>query len=309
MGLMSMYENSAPTLSMNGVDQRNYNPVIAGSMQPVSQLQMSNPTDPMMQDQLTAANVGNLSHGVNALLGRGYQPYWNETGGPEGESTFHTNLEPAKNLASLFGVNSSAYDLTGRQGASSFINDLNTATNPYYSVSGLSRSWAPNPNDARQAATTLYQNNGQGQLQQAAPSTFYSAPRTGGFLRQNADEISGILGTVLPAFGGWAGILGQGATGTLTAGGGLGLTGGLSSAIGNTATNALVNAGVGSLINGTGGQGFLSSLAGGGLNSLAGNALGGLSNTLGSNVTDLLRGGMNAYGRTLGRAGLSSMFR
>jgi hypothetical protein len=306
-GLMSMYENSAPTFDMGGIDQRNYNPILAGSMQPISQMINNNPTDAGLRDQMTAANVGNLSHGVNALLGRGYQPYWNEIGGAEGETNFRTNLEPAKNLASLFNIDPGKYDLTGRQGASSFINDLNTATNPYYSVSGLSRSWAPNPNDARQAATTLYQQNPQGQLQQAAPSSFYSAPRTGGFLRQNADEISGILSAVLPAFGGWAGLLGQGASGTLTAGGGLGLTGGLSSAVGNTATNALVNAGMGSLLSGNGTQGFLSSLASGGLNSALGSGIGNLG--LGSNVTDLLRGGLNAYNSTAGRAGLSSMFR
>lgn len=287
--------------------------------------------DPMLQAAIKNGNSGSLTRGVQAFLGNTYNPGHYEQNGAE--STYVDNSQPLFGLAHDLGFNMSNYrpaannqandfwamrgiaDPQGGTSTNQLMNQLNDYTKDYYGVSGMSSGWDGGKNGYRGAASTLYKDNGQGQLQAASLPQMFKAKENSGFFKQEAGrELLTALSMVMPAFGGAAGLLGQGAAGTLSAGSGLGATSGLASAIGTGATNALVNAGSNYLLSGGRGGigGILGSLGGAGLsaagNSLMGNA-GGLSdffNTANAGSMGSVYNPMQGLNQMMSSTGLSN---
>lgn len=188
-------------------------------------------------------------------------------------------------------------------GKRALYDDLNSYLKDYWGVSGKD----PQASYGDKAATrALYKDDGTGNLQAVSnPRVYGKAPKDNGFIGK---ESLTALSLALPMFGGWAGMLGQGAAGTLSAGQGLGLTSSLGSTIGTGAANALVNAGMGTLMNGGGGQGFLQSLLtqglGAGVNSaMGGSGLSNMFNTANPGASTF--NPMQAFQQGLGRIGLA----
>lgn len=271
---------STPWTGMNGVTapgQQTQYTANPGSM------------DSMLGATLSAGHAGNIDRGAAAFLGAGYNPWAKEiTNSGDYVSNPNQPLSALYDTARGLGMDTSKYStelggvdmrgnrLTGSSGqpdAVDLYNDLNNYARDYVSVGGLSNGWAGGP--ANNSSRTIYKDVG-GKLLPTTRPMFHMDNVDNGLISR--DAIQG-MSLMLPAFGGWAGMLGNGAAGTLTANGGLGLTSGLSGTIGTGATNALVNAGMNGLINGNM-QGALGGLlqtgAGAGLSSITGGS--GLSN-------------------------------
>jgi hypothetical protein len=285
-------KNNAPIYSSAGVS-RNMNQAGLGMMGAIApgtqQGYNDNPgrMDNMLGETMRLGHAGGIDRGAAAFLGGGYNPWGRENDGIDGNGTVRNqNLGDLFNTARGLGMDTSKYssELGGRDirgnamgsgGPNAFdlYNDLNSHTKDYLSVGGLSQGWAGN---GRGGATRTVYKEEDGRLLPVTRPMHRQETKDNGFISR--DAIAG-LSMMLPMFGGWAGMLGSGAAGTLTAGGGLGLTSGLSGAIGTGATNALVNAGIAGL-SGGGARGALTSLgmagAGAGMSSLTGGS--GLSN-------------------------------
>jgi hypothetical protein len=252
-----------------------------------------------------------MNHGVDAFLG-GYTNAEFGKGrmtspGEDGERIVDGagGIDALRRLAMQTGYSDYGKYANSDQGKRALYDDLNTHLKDYWGVSGKD----PRASYGDKAATrALYKDDGTGQLQAVSnPRVFAKPAKDNGFIGR---EGLTALSMVLPMFGGWAGMLGQGAAGTLSAGSGLGLTTSLGGAIGTGATNALVNAGMGALTNGSGGQGFLTGLLGQGLNAGMGSITGGANNL--SNLFNTANAGssvfnpMSAFRENLGRIGLGN---
>lgn len=265
-----------------------------------------------LKDFLGVGGMGQAVRGVNAFMGRygndnaaTYRPI-TTTRGQDGETIQEANSAPLMSLAARLGYEiPSDYDPSDIYQTQGLYNSMNNELGDIYSIYGINQNAERMTGKDRASTDTLYrhQNN---MLTPISPSNLSVAPKKGGSPFQMPEFLSA-LSVVLPAFGGWAGILGQGTAGTLTAGGGLGLTGGLSSTIGTGLTNAAVNAGMNSMLTGSGIKGFgtsmLGSMAGAGVNSLmGGNGLSGMFDTsnasapLPNNPMGSFRGGLGGIG-------------
>lgn len=260
-------KNMAPTYGMGGLATsmaraganpwENLNQPLTGNF--------NSPVDPALRSQIQSAGAGMANRGVQAFLGGGFQPYQREYGGTDAGMIAPPDAEAQwqqlRNLAGGLGFNTQGYG-NSDQDLNALYNDMNQATKDYWGVSGL-EGWTGNKGSGtNSAARTLYKDVG-GQLSPVTAPRYYRNVNDNKALISR-DAITG-LSMVMPAFGGWAGILGQGAGGTLSAGSGLGLTSGVSSAIGTGATNALVNAGAATLSNGGDWRSGLGSLFGAGI--------------------------------------------
>lgn len=154
---------------------------------------------------------------------------------------------------------------------------MNDYLKDYSYVSGMSSGWDGQNKGARSAAGTLYKTE-DGVMYPVTPPSYYEAPEKGGWMKENPD-IMAAISLILPAVGGWAGMLGQGTTGTLSAGSGLGLTTGATNALtgmGLTTTqaNAIIN-GVGGMLTSGSNEGAIKGLLST-LGSVGGSTLGGM---------------------------------
>lgn len=311
-------KHNAPVYSSAGVTNTVNTPWLGmGGAAAPGQMRAASYNPGQMDRQLgttvTAGHAGGIDRGAAAFLGTGFNP-WNREINHQGEMVSNPN----QNLADLFntarglGMDTSKYsnelggvDIRGNRTGSGAPNamdlysDLNNHTKDYLSVGGLSSGWSGGGPSS--ASRTIYKDVG-GQLLPVTRPMFRTETKDNGFIGR--EGIAG-LSMMLPAFGGWAGILGQGAAGTLTAGGGLGLTTPLASTIGTGATNALVNAGIAGL--GGGARGALGSLTMQGLGAGAsqltgGNGLSNLfntasaGNTLNVNPMSYYQGAMRSAG-------------
>lgn len=264
------------------------------------------PVDEALRQTVQSANSGGITRGANAFLGSGFQPWALELGN-DGEYRPSADASQQwgdlRNLASAIGVNPSAYGDGGKD-MRTLYDLVNDATKDFYGIGGLSTGWSGTKHP-RGASRTLYRDMGGGNLRPVSNPQHYMANETSGDMLRGAVQD---LSMVLPAFGGWAGILGTGTAGTLSAGSGLGLTTGLGSAIGTGAANALVNAGMGAMTSGSGGQGFLSGLLSQGLGAGVGSLTGGSNNL--SNMFNTANAGASAlnpmgyFRDQMGRMGL-----
>lgn len=265
-----------------------------------------------LQDFLGLGGMGQVGRGVNAFMGSqgnntvaSYNPI-NTTRGADGETIQTANSQPLMDLAQRLGYQMpQGFNPEDIQQTQSLYNGMNNELSDIYSIYGINQDAERLTGKDRASTQTLYRQQGNS-LNPISPSNLSVAPKKGGSPWQEPEFLSA-LSVVLPAFGGWAGILGQGTAGTLTASGGLGLTGGLSSTIGSGLTNAAVNAGMNSMLTGSGIKGFgtsmLGSMAGAGVNSLmGGNGLSNMFDTSGgsaplpNNPMGAFRGGMGALG-------------
>lgn len=271
--------------------------------------------DPALRATITGKNDGYLANGVNAFLGGAYQPTMTQTQG--NVSTNTSNSGELFNLAKQFGMNTSGYGdfddsaqyryqnnaqnqaladnfykqlgianpgasngiLTngdGAKGTTSLQADMQNQLKDYYSVSGQSGGWDGSGN-TNALKSTVYKDNGQGQLVPVSQSRDYAANPSGYFKSGPGQDLLSAISTVAPAFGGVAGLANMAAPGAV---------GAVQGAIGTQLTNGLLN-GVGNwaLSGGNGGLGGLgTSLLGsaaGQIGSAAGNSLMGNSGGLG----------------------------
>lgn len=303
--------NLAPNYTLGGVNtalsSAYTNPTGTGNWRPQTQAQVApGPVDEALRQTVQSANSGGISRGASAFLGSGFQPWAMELGN-DGEyrpaADAAAQWGELRNLASAVGVDPTGYGDGGKD-MRTLYDLVNDATKDFYGIGGLSTGWSGTKHP-RGASRTLYRDMGGGNLRPVSTPQHYMANETSGDMLRGAVQD---LSMVLPAFGGWAGILGAGTAGTLSAGSGLGLTTGLGSAIGTGAANALVNAGMGAMTSGSGGQGFLNGLLsqglGAGVGSLTGGAnnLGSMFNTANAGVSAL--NPMGYFRDQMGRMGL-----
>lgn len=202
---------------------------------------------------------------------------YGDAGGPETSNTSVDDMNSWKgaftqslvNLANQLGYDTSKYDLTdtgklgtnyadpsyksyalrrklgldNRQAGSGNLQDLYDDMNKdlagFTRMRQASAGW-DGRGDPRSTATSLYYETSPGVYQPISPTQFGHQREHQGWAREEGAETLAGLSMIMPAFGGWAGILGNGVGGTLTAGGGLGLTSGLG-AVGNMAANVIGN--------------------------------------------------------------------
>jgi len=264
--------------------------------------------DTALQAQILAGDRGGINHGLSAFVG-GLNPNtlfnsnYNSEGYEHPSDTAERNAQwqNIANLAQGLGIDPRSY---GSKEA--MYNDLQNRTNDYYTVGGLTQATAGKAG-GNLAQRTLYKFNPNGGTLDAVtrPVNYVDSNSDKGFIGR---EGLTALSMMMPMFGGWAGALGNGVSGTLSAGGGLGLTSGLAGTIGTGATNLLTNAAMNSLVNGGGVQGLLGGLGqgliGAGVNSLAGgNGLSNLFNTAGAGQVMNVNP-MTYYTQGLSRLGL-----
>lgn len=162
--------------------------------------------------------------------------------------------------------------------ASDKYDGLNKDLQNFYRIRAASAGW-DGKGDPRSTATTMYYQQPNGDLMPISSPKFGRKPEHRGWAREEGAETIAGLSMMLPAFGGWAGLLGNGAAGTLTAGGGLGLTGSLPAGVVNAGMGALTGGGSGALAGGLG------NWVGSSLGSQVGGQLGGqIGGQLGSQV-------------------------
>lgn len=307
------YDASGMSNINNPIAQQRANVARALGITPQDSLGLDFDTAPQeLQDFLRHEGMGQVARGVNAFMGSHgndntmtYNPV-TTTRGQDGETIQSANSAPLMNLARQLGYEMpQGYDPGDIQQTQSLYNSMNNSLSDIYSIYGINKDAARMTGKDRASTQTLYQHQGNS-LNPISPSNLSIAPDKGGSPWQEPEFLSA-LSVILPAFGGWAGILGQGTAGTLTASGGLGLTGGLSSTIGTGLTNAAVNAGMNSMLTGSGIKGFgtsmLGSMAGAGVNSLmGGSGLSGMFDTsnasapLPNNPMGAFRGGLGGIG-------------
>lgn len=218
--------------------------------------------DPYLRAQLKMGDRGGMVNGAGAFLGAGYNPFGFEHGPSAGELIFNKD-RPEHDLNALFdtaealGMDTSGYTRDYNPGRYQFVNnpqlqakldpksregvrdaytlyeDLNNYTKDYYAIDHMT-------SNGKGMERTLYLHRDGKYIPVSMPQR-RSARMDNGFIGR--DAIAG-LSLVLPAFGGWAGLLGNGAAGTLTAGGGLGLTGSLPSTLVNVGMSSLASGGL-----------------------------------------------------------------
>lgn len=306
--------DQAQQFDAGGVDRgiAQYNPndvsrLWGGSSYQVNPLQGYN-LDPALQAQILAGDRGGINHGLSAFVGglnpnTLFRPNYNSEGYEHPSDTAERNAQwqNISNLAQGLGIDPRSFGTK-----ENMYNQMQRLTNDYYTVGGLTQATAGKANGDL-AQRTLYRFNPQtGTLDAASrPVNYVDSNSDKGFIGRESLQA---LSMMLPAFGGWAGMLGNGVSGTLTAGGGLGLTSGLAGTIGTGATNLLTNAAMNSLVNGSGVQGLLGAagqgLVGAGLNSaMGGSGLSNLFNT--ANAGQVMNvNPMTYYTQGLSRLGL-----
>jgi len=224
----------------------------------------------MLGATLGAGHAGADLTGASAFLGA-YNPYK----GQDEFGRYRSNVEPLKGLAAQIGYDTSGYNLDpmaqGGKDAQQLYADLNDKLKNYHYISGMSGGWQPT-GDVRQAARTLYLDDGTGKLNPVTAPVGYHAKETGNWFQENQDAVMAAL-----VLGG--GFLG----GTALAGMGAGAGGaaGITAAEGAGATGTAAGAGSGGL-GGTLGslQGWYAGLPAWGQGALSGAAQGGISSAL-----------------------------
>lgn len=271
-------KNSAPTYSTRGLDA-----FMSGDP---SRLAEANTMDPALKMAMTAGGKsGMMSQGIGALMGAAYRPTQTEITNAPGEFVNRDDSSHLWNVANQVGFDPSQYqhvdDSTAEfyrrqgynmddqpKGVGALTRDLGNATKDLYGISGMSSGWTGS-GDPRGSSATLYRRQGEQLVPITAPRNF-SAPRTGNWWKSsNGREFLTALSMVMPAVGGYAGLVGQ--AGSAYA----------------PAINAAGSAAVGGATGGT--QGALTSLAGS-LGGAGGSALGDAA------------GGYGAAGQQLGSA-------
>lgn len=137
--------------------------------------------------------------------------------------------------------------------------DLNKDLSNFQRIRGASAGWDGKGN-MRSTAETLYYQVEPGKWVPISNPVSGRKAEHKGWAREDGAELLTGLSMIMPAFGGWAGLLGHGASGTLSAGAGLGLTSGLGSVIGNGLANTLVNSVMNGVMTGGNPQSILAGL-------------------------------------------------
>lgn len=237
-GLDAPYVNSGGVIVRNAIPSP-YAPPNSGTI------------DPMLGLALTAGDSGSMSRGALAFLGQGFNPWTMEMGGPEGEQIVPAHrdgqIKQLFELAEQLGIDTSNYSrepgtlgirgerVRGLNNVMDLYDRVNDLTRDYVSVGGLSSGWSGGGPSA--VARTIYKEV-DGKLLPVTRPQFHTRQTNNGFISR--DAIAG-MSLMLPAVGGWAGILGQGGAGTLNAGAGLGLTSSLPASAVNIGVNTLLS--------------------------------------------------------------------
>jgi len=219
---------------MAGARQQPYAPANPGTL------------DPLLGMGIKAGDSGGWARGASAFLGAGFNPWTRDSEGNM-QPTSGGQIDSLFQLAQNLGIDTSKYtrdpgtvgirgERSGTNDAMALYDEVNKVAKDYVSVIGLSGGWSGG--GLGNMARTIYKEQ-DGKLLPVTAPTFMQRRTNNGFISR--DAIQG-MSLMLPALGGWAGLLGQGAEGTLTAGSGLGLT--------TSIPNSLVNFGVNTLLSG-----------------------------------------------------------
>ncbi len=168
--------------------------------------------DPGLWTTLNAASAGSIDRGANAFLGGGFNPWTQESGGPEGMGQAPANQ--AQQIGDLFstaqrlGIDTSQYsqnpgtnnlwgERSGERDAMQLYDDLNQHTKDYVSVGGLSNGWSGGGN--AMGNRTIYREQDGQLLPVSRPRAFMNNPDNGFFSRDFRDMM---MTVGLPALGG-----------------------------------------------------------------------------------------------------------
>lgn len=245
----------APVYSASGLSHIADTPYIgqAGVINPTTVPRAFAPTnpgsmDPLLGMTLSAGDSGFMSRGALAFLGQGFNPWAKENQGIDGNGTpagAGAELDTLFQLAHNLGIDTTKYERTpgsmgirgersGSNDAMALFDEVNRRTRDYVSVGGLTQGWSGgNPGTT---SRTIYKEV-DGQLLPVSRPRYHQRRTNNGLISR--DAIAG-MSLMLPAVGGWAGILGQGGAGTLNAGAGLGLTSSLPASAVNVGVNSLI---------------------------------------------------------------------
>lgn len=180
----------------------------------------------------------------------------------------------------------------GRGNFQDLVRDMNKDLSNFVRLRGASAGYDGRGN-ARSTSEALYYIKPDGTYVPVSPPRRGSKPEHRGWAREDGAEFIRGVSMLLPAVGGWAGLLGQGTAGTVTGlTGGLGLTTGVPSAIVNAGMSALLGGGTNGLLSGLGG--YLGGLGAGAL---------GLPPGLGSQVGRLATNYLLSQGGSGGSSG------
>lgn len=246
---------NAPVYGAGGLSHVADTPYIgqAGAINPLTRPrpfspQNPGPVDPALDMTLRAGDSGGMSRGALAFLGQGFNPWARENQGIDGNgipADQGNQLQALYELAHNLGIDTRQYNqgagymgIRGERGsndAMALFDEVNNRTRDYVSVGGLSQGWSGG--GAGTTARTIYKEVGD-QLLPVSRPRYHQRQTNNGLISR--DAIAG-MSLMLPAVGGWAGILGQGGAGTLNAGAGLGLTSGLPASAVNIGVNTLLS--------------------------------------------------------------------
>lgn len=150
----------------------------------------------------------------------------------------------------------------GKKTLTNLYEDLNKDLSKFQRNRSASAGWDGSGNMRSTSETMYYE-------QEPGKWVPISSPKGGqkrehrGWAREEGADTLAAASVIMPAFGGWAGLLGQGTAGTLSAGSGLGLTSGLGGMIGNGLANTVVNSVMNGIMSGGNPQSILSGLGSG----------------------------------------------
>jgi hypothetical protein len=246
---------NAPVYSASGLSHIADTPYIgqAGAINPTTvprPFAPQNPgsMDPVLGMTIKAGDSGFMSRGALAFLGQGFNPWAREVNGAESSPSAEAGgqIDQLFQLANNLGIDTTKYsrepgsmgirgERSGQRDAMALYDEVNRLARDYVSVGGLSSGWSGGGPSA--VARTIYKEV-DGKLLPVTRPQFHTRQTNNGFISR--DAIAG-MSLMLPAVGGWAGILGQGGAGTLNAGAGLGLTSSLPASAVNIGVNTLLS--------------------------------------------------------------------
>lgn len=221
---------NAPIYSSAGLSQGSSRPYLGtyGVVQPGAMRNDSpaNPgeMDPALQMTMQAGGAGWMDRGATAFLGGGFNPWTQEFVGDNGGTGFvapkhaDAQIDQLFELGAALGIDTSKYsrspgsiDMRGNRASSNdsmaLFDAINDATKDYVSVGGLSQGWSGGPGNT--VARTIYREQ-DGRLLPVSRPQFHGNNQDTGFF---SDEFKdAVMTTILPAVGGWAGLVGQAGT-------------------------------------------------------------------------------------------------
>lgn len=219
-------KNLAPPYTLGGINTAMASAFdMFPSMRPMEGNFQQAPDDALRQTILSG-NSGTLDRGAAAFMGKGFAP-WQSSGETESgtvdasaERTRQNEIDALFQTAAGLGIDTSQYSRNVAPGGfrgertgndvRGLYDDLGAKTKDYYGVAGMSSGWTGSK-DPRGASRTLYRNVNGTLLPVSSPQHFHAREDSGWAKNEGAETLTA-LSMMLPAVGGWAGLIGQAGT-------------------------------------------------------------------------------------------------